>query len=176
MTARARPRASYADVLAAPPNMVAEVLFGVLYTHPRPAAKHTRAASSLGGELHGPFDRGRGGPGGWVILDEPELHLGEDIIVPDLAGWRRERISESTKSIDCTDKMTIWARERVPHVWLLDPVARTLEVFRARRKSSKKKRERKHGDWTLVDAWRDDARVRAEPFEALSLHLESLWT
>src|SRR6185437_11076720 len=92
MGAPAKHGATYADVLAAPAGMVAEVVHGVLHTQPRPAMPHTRAASRLGGELGGPFDRGRGGPGGWIILYEPELHLGEDILVPDLGGWRRERL------------------------------------------------------------------------------------
>ena len=85
-------RATYADVLAAPAHKVAEVVDGVLHLSPRPASPHARAASRLTGDLDGPFDRGRDGPGGWIILAEPELHLGEDIVVPDLAGWRRARM------------------------------------------------------------------------------------
>ena len=193
MTASPKPRATYADVLAAPPNLVAEVVFGVLYTHPRPAGPHTRAASLLGMELGGPFDRGRGGPGGWIILDEPELHFGEDIVVPDLAGWRRERlpevpdeayftlapdwvcevISPATGAFDRGDKMHVYAGARVPHVWLLDPVARTLEVFRLA--PARKSRRARPGDWTLVDVWHDDARVSAEPFDAFELELGALW-
>src|SRR6185503_17557356 len=123
----ARQRATYEDVLAAPRNRVAEILFGVLHSHPRPAAPHARAASVLGVRLGGPFDLGEGGPGGWVILDEPEVHLGEHVLVPDLAGWRRERmpalpeaayfelapdwvcevLSPGTQAIDRADKMPI---------------------------------------------------------------------
>jgi Uma2 family endonuclease len=181
----ARRRATYADVLAVPAHLVAEVLFGVLYTQPRPAAAHTRAATHLGGELHGPFDRGRGGPGGWILLDEPELHLGEDILVPDLAGWRRERmtafpfdaayftlapdwicevLSPSTTKIDRGDKLSIYARENVRHAWLLDPVAHTLEVLRL-----------ENGRWSILAVYKDDAVVRAEPFDAIELALSSLW-
>ena len=87
-------RVTYQDVLDAPAHLVAEIIDGALYTHPRPAPVHTVASSVLGGELGPPFHRGRGGPGGWWILDEPELHLGEDVLVPDLAGWRRERMPE----------------------------------------------------------------------------------
>ncbi|MEM9432144.1 MAG: Uma2 family endonuclease, partial [Pseudomonadota bacterium] len=87
-----RPGATYQDVLDAPPHVVAELLDGRLHLQPRPTSFHTRAASVLGVEIAGPFDRGRGGPGGWWILDEPELHLGDDVLVPDLAGWRRERM------------------------------------------------------------------------------------
>jgi len=84
--------ASYEDLLQVPGKLVAEILGGRLVTHPRPAPKHALAASRLGMDLGGAFDRRRGGPGGWWILDEPELHLGPDVLVPDLAGWRRDRM------------------------------------------------------------------------------------
>ena len=183
MANSARKRASYQDVLDAPSNMVAEVVFGVLYTNPRPAPPHARTASVLGMDLGGPFDRGRGGPGGWVLLDEPELHFEEDILVPDLAAWRKERfartndayftiapdfvcevLSRSTEKIDRADKMSIYAREKVNHAWLVDPVARTLEVYR-----------RQASDWLRIGVFRDDARVRAEPFDAIELELDALW-
>jgi len=196
--ARSRPRATYEDVLAAPEHVVAEVLFGVLYTFPRPAAKHTRATSRLGYKLGPPFDDGSGGPGGWIILDEPELHFGakaeEDILVPDLAGWRRQRmpevpdvvfftlapdwvcevLSDSTRAIDRSEKMKIYARERVTHLWFVDPIARTLEVFELVA-PKKTKRARKAATWNLLGVWREDARVRAEPFDAIELELGSLW-
>jgi Uma2 family endonuclease len=183
----AKRRATYEDVLAAPPHVVAEVVAGVLHTQPRPAAPHTLASSVLGGELLGPFSRGRGGPGGWFILDEPELHLGNepDIVVPDLAGWRRERmprfprenafftlapdwlcevVSPSTQAFDRGEKMDIYAREQVQFAWLVDPLAKLLEVFRLK------------GDkWLRLGTWRGDARVRAEPFDAIELELGALW-
>jgi Uma2 family endonuclease len=131
-------RATYEDLLAVPENLVAEIIHGVLVTHPRPAMPHTRAASRLGARLDGPFDSGKGGPGGWVILDEPELHLrGGHVFVPDLAGWRRERMptipmhaaalelapdwvceifSPSTAVTDRADKLPIDATESVAHV------------------------------------------------------------
>ena len=87
-------RATYADLEALPPNQVGEIVRGVLYASPRPASPHAAAASAVGEELGPPFKRGRGGPGGWVILDEPELHLHDDVLVPDLGGWRRERMPE----------------------------------------------------------------------------------
>jgi len=185
MVSAAKKRATYDEVLAAPEHVVAEVLFGVLHMHPRPAARHARAASRLGGELDGPFDRGRGGPGGWILLDEPELHLGEDILVPDLAGWRRERmpvfpyeaaffdlapdwvgevLSPSTAKVDRSDKLTIYAREGVRHAWMLDPIARTLEVLRL-----------EGGRWTILAVHGDEIPIRAEPFEAIELSLGSLW-
>jgi Uma2 family endonuclease len=183
----AKRRATYEDVLAAPPHVVAEVIRGVLHTHPRPAVPHARASSRLGGELSGPFDRGKGGPGGWVILDEPELHLGAepDVLVPDLAGWRRERmprvpmqeafigltpdwvcevVSPSTQAFDRGDKMDVYARERVGHAWLVDPLAKLLEVWRL-----------EADKWLRLGTWRGDARVRAEPFDAIELELGSLW-
>jgi Uma2 family endonuclease len=184
MAEPARKHATYEDVLAAPPHVVAEIMFGVLHTHPRPAGPHAKAASVLGMDLGGPFDRGRGGPGGWIVLDEPELHLGDDIVVPDLAGWRRERmpdvttaayftlapdwicevLSRSTQAVDRADKMAIYARERVPHAWLVDPIARTLEVYRLQAT-----------EWLRLGTWRDDAVVRAEPFDAIELELGALW-
>ena len=177
-------RATYADVLAAPAHRVAEVVDGVLHLSPRPGKPHAAAATALGEELGPPFKRGRGGPGGWIILFEPELHLGADIVVPDLAGWRRERMpslddgafftlapdwvcevqSASTRRLDRVDKLPLYARENVGHAWLVDPRARTLEVLRLERTR-----------WTIVGTWADAARVRAEPFDAIELDLAILW-
>jgi Uma2 family endonuclease len=184
MSDPARRRASYEDVLHAPPHMVAEVIDGELELQPRPAGAHARVASRLFGDLDGPFDRGRGGPGGWILLFEPEVHLGEDVLVPDLAGWRRERlpavpdaayfvlapdwvcevVSPSTARLDRVSKLAIYARERVRHVWLVDPRARTLEVFR-----------RADEGWLLTGSFRDEQTVRAEPFDAVALDLRDLW-
>lgn len=87
-----RKLATYDDVLAAAPNLVAELIYGTLHLHPRPATPHAAATSALGEELGQPFKRGRGGPGGWILLDEPEVHLGPHVLVPDIGGWRRERM------------------------------------------------------------------------------------
>jgi Uma2 family endonuclease len=180
-----RRRATYEDVLAAPVEKVAEVVDGELYLFPRPAKPHTAATSALGEELGPAFKRGRGGPGGWILLDEPELHLVEDILVPDMAGWRRERmpvmtnelpyfdlapdwvcevLSDSTRKLDRVKKVPIYARSGVKHVWLVDPIARTLEVLRL-------ERER----YMIMATWADEARVRAEPFDAIELDLAVLW-
>src|SRR5262245_33234831 len=141
--------ATYADLYDVPDNFVAEMFDGDLYASPRPAAPHAHAASVLGSEITGPFHRGRNGPGGWVILHEPELHFGNDVLVPDLAGWRRERMPEvpdvpyftlapdwvcevlspSTETLDRRKKLRIYARENVAHVWLVDPLRQTLEVL-----------------------------------------------
>jgi Uma2 family endonuclease len=178
-------RATYDDLLAVPDHLVAEILHGALLTHPRPGAPHTRAASRLGGALDGPFDRGKGGPGGWVILDEPELHLHGNVIVPDLAGWRRERmpaipmnaaafelapdwvcevLSPSTEATDRAEKLPLYATEKVRHVWFVDPIVRTLEVY-----------ELDGATYRAIAVWRDSAVVRAEPFDAADLELAALW-
>lgn len=176
--------ATYADIEALPANMVGQILFGALHAHPRPAPRHARAASRMGAELDGPFDRGRGGPGGWVILDEPELHLGEHVVVPDIAGWRRDRmsalpetayietspdwicevLSPSTVSIDRTDKLAIYAAFKVGHCWYIDPLAQTLEVFAL-----------DNGAWRLAATYRNANPVTAPPFEAHTFALDVLW-
>ncbi|MFN3595529.1 MAG: Uma2 family endonuclease, partial [Thiobacillaceae bacterium] len=139
--------ARYEDLFDLPEHLVGEILNGRLITHPRPAPRHALAYSNLGDELVGPFHKGRGGPGGWWILDEPEIHIGGDILVPDLAGWRRERLpkfpetayfelapdwlaeilSPATARVDRTEKLPLYARWGVKHVWLVDPDLRTLE-------------------------------------------------
>lgn len=175
-------RATYEDVLNAPENKVAEILDGELFLSPRPASPHAVAASRLGRVL-GPFDDTPGGPGGWWILDEPELHFGEHVLVPDLAGWRRERmpamrnvpfftlppdwvcevLSPSTERLDRSRKLRIYAEAGVAHAWFVKPSDRTLEVLRLR-----------DGAWTIV-AVTDADVVRAEPFEAIELELGQLW-
>ena len=182
--ALARRRATYQDVLDAPAHLVAEVVAGTLYTHPRPAPPHTFATSVLGGELNPPFHRGRGGPGGWWILDEPELHLGEDILVPDLAGWRRDRMPElpdtpyfplapdwacevlsaSTRRFDLQGKRPVHAREGVGYLWLVDPTDRTLDAF-----------ELHEGKWLLIASAKDDEPVSIRPFDAITFSLGDLW-
>ncbi len=176
---------------AAPEEMVAEIIDGELHLSPRPARTHANAATNLGSLLNVAFRFGRGGPGGWVIIFEPELHLGSrpDKLAPDIAGWRRERLpdaiggdetpahydlapdwacevlSESTRRRDKGPKMRIYAREGVRHLWHVDPLARTLDVFRLQ-----------GGDWLLVASFSGEERVRVEPFEAIELELALVWS
>lgn len=180
-----RKKATYADLESLPEHLVGEILEGELVVSPRPAPPHAFAAINLGSDISGPFQRGRGGPGGWLILPEPELHFADDAIVPDLAGWRHERApivdaqafitmapdwvceiaSPSTARHDRTSKMRIYARFEVRHLWIIDPLARTLEVFRL-------ENER----WSQISAHAGDEKVRAEPFDAVELDLGSLWS
>ncbi len=185
MTEPAKRKATYEDILALPETQVGEILYGQLLTHPRPAPRHARAYSALTGNLWNPFDGGVGGPGGWWIIDEPELHLGVDVIVPDIAGWRRERmpnlpetawfelppdwvceiLSPATARTDRALKMPLFAREGLSHLWLVDPDARTLEVYRLQ----------DDGHWLLLETLKDDDSVQQPPCEALSFPLGSLW-
>ncbi len=177
-------RATYQDVLNAPPHMVAEIVGGKLYTHPRPAPLHAIASSGLGSRIGNPFHFGDGGPGGWWIIDEPELHLSEDIVVPDIAGWRRVRMSKipttayftlvpdwvcevlspSTRKLDLGEKSAVYAREGVSYLWLVDPDNRSLEAFKLH-----------ETQWVLIDKLFDDEPVSLPPFEAITFSLGDLW-
>jgi Uma2 family endonuclease len=182
----ARRRATYQDVLGAPQHMVAEVVDGELYTSPRPRSPHAFAGSAINQDL-GPFSRRPGspaGPGGWWILYEPELHLGEDILVPDLAGWKHERlprvpdvsyfelnpdwaceiVSSGTGHLDRDRKMPLYAREGLPHFWIVDPILRTVEVYRLQGLG-----------WFRVTTYLERDVVRIEPFEDLELDLSRWW-
>lgn len=181
-----RRHALYDAYCAVPEHQRAEIIDGTLYVSPKLAPRHANAKTALGSELNSAFQRGRGGPGGWWILFEPELHLvALEPMAPDLAGWRKERmpdlpetafftlapdwicevLSKSTEAVDRTKKLPIYAAHGVAHVWLIDPIARTLEVHTL-------------GDdrrWRDVRIYEGDARVRAEPFAAIELDLAELW-
>lgn len=176
--------ATYQDVLDAPPNMVAELIDGALHLQPRPPLRQALAKSRLGAEIGGPFDYRDVGPGGWWILNEPELHLGPNVLVPDVTGWRRERmpafpdapwtdiapdwvcevLSPGTRRLDLTDKRRLYAGAGVAYLWFIDPTARTLEAFTLR-----------DGAWTLIAALKDDEEVRVPPFDAVAFSLAALW-
>ena len=180
----ARKPATYEDLVQVPETKVAEVLGGELVVCPRPAFRHALASSELGAEIIGRFGMGHRGLGGWWFLDEPELHFGHDVVVPDLAGWCKERmpkvpdvnfhtlapdwlcevISPSTETIDRARKLPIYAVAGVKHAWLLNPTTRTLEVLRL-----------EQGKWLLLGAFAGDALARAEPFEAAEIDLLPLW-
>ena len=184
MATPAREEATYEDLLNLPENMTGEIIAGELIVSPRPAQRHIDVASTLGGELVPPFRFGRGGPGGWIIYDEPEIHLGTNVIVPDLAGWKRERLSMApdehrftvppdwvceilsprTARIDRFRKMPIFAEYDVLFAWIIDPILRTLEVFRL-----------ESGRWSILGLYAEPVKVRAEPFEQVEIDLAGLW-
>ena len=185
MNSQAKKYTVYDEFLALSDHQVGEIIAGELITSPRPGPRHARASSILGGEITGPFDKGKSGPGGWWILDEPELHLSADIIVPDLAGWRKDKLpvlpidkpyfevapdwicevlSEKTARLDRVKKLPIYAKEKVSHAWLIDPVAKTLEIFRL-----------ETSGWLLLKTVSGDDRIRAEPFDAIEIELGALW-
>lgn len=184
MAEPAEREATYEDLLGVPPHRVAEILFGRLHTHPRPSPKNALSSSALTGKLFDPFGSGNGDPGGWWILDEPEIHLGKHIVVPDIAGWRRERMPElpeatwielapdwicevlspSTAQTDRSLKLPIYANYGVEWAWLIDPTVRTLEAY-----------ELREGKWLLLTTLKEDDPVRVPPFDAITLALSLLW-
>ena len=178
----------YEKYLHMPEHQHAEIVRGTLYVMSRPAPKHANAASVLGFEIGGPFQRGRGGPGGWWILDEPELHLvPKEPVIPDLAGWRVERmpelpdtayftlvpdwvcevLSRSTERLDREVKLPFYAEHGVRHAWLLDPLDKRLEVYALDGKTKR---------WREVRIYQGDTAVRAEPFDVIELDLSALWS
>jgi len=176
--------ATYDDLVALPENVVGEIVEGELHASPRPAPRHANAGAVVGGRLVPPFHEGRGGPGGWWILYEPELRLAADVLVPDWAGWRRSRLpalpttawfalapdwaceilSPSTAALDRARKLAVYAREGVAHLWLIDPIARTLEVLGLER-----------GRWTIISIHAGDDTVRGDPFPEVEMDLAALW-
>jgi Uma2 family endonuclease len=179
-----RHSATYQDVLDAPEHKVAEIVGGVLHLSPRPAPRAAYAKQALLSQIFRAFDRGEGGPGGWWTWREPELHLGSDVLVPDLAGWQRTRLallpegpgvalppdwvcealSAPTRTLDLTDKRLLYARAGIPHLWHVDHEARLLEAFTLT-----------DGAWTLVAALKGDEEVRVPPFDAIAFPLSALW-
>ncbi len=170
-------------MLRAPPDKVAELVAGELRLSPRPAGPHGFAASGLGTDLGNPFQRGRGGPGGWIVIDEPELHMNGDVLVPDLAAWRAERppeleaafftvvpnwvcevTSPSTAAFDRGAKADLYARAGVRFLWLVEPIENLLEAFRL-----------EDGAWLRIGAWAGDIEALIPPFDAVSLALGPLW-
>jgi len=169
-----------------PEGLTGEILSGQLHTQPRPSVPHGIAESVLTAELNTPFQKGRGGPGGWWIIAEPEIHflLDEEVSVPDIAGWRRERmpipptghkvtvvpdwvceiLSPSTESKDRRIKMPLYASYGVAYAWLVDPIARSLETY-----------ELEDGCWREIGRFSHADQVIVAPFEAITLDLDGLW-
>lgn len=184
MAERAIVPATYADLEAVPDHLVAEIIDGVLETHPRPRPRHARAAGRLSSELSETFERGRRGPGGWVFIIEPELHFGRQVVVPDVAGWKSERLSQepatafievapdwacevlspSTARLDRGAKRRIYAQAKIGHYWLIDPVAGELEAF-----------ELSGHQWLLLATIQRNEDVRVRPFDAISFPLNDLF-
>jgi Uma2 family endonuclease len=186
MPTTAKKKATYEDLYNIPENMIGEIIDGELFLSPRPSPKHSRAASRLQQTIGGPYDLGQGGgPGGWTILFEPELRLGKDVpLVPDLAGWKRERLPElpeenwisvspdwicevlspSTVRVDRVKKMPKYAQAGVPFLWMIDPANKALDVFKL-----------ESGKWVLASSYVEDDKVHAEPFQEMELELALLW-
>jgi len=172
----------YEQWLEVPETVVGEIIMGDLHMSPRPALKHGNASSSLLHELMGPYHKGKGGPGGWIIMREPEIHLAENIIVPDIGGWKRDRIPEitnetffsvapdwvcevlspSTAGFDRVKKMPLYLEQKVKHIWLIDPLLKTLEVF-----------ENNESSWVLIKTFMNTDKVRVVPF--IEIDLSMLW-
>jgi Uma2 family endonuclease len=185
MAETAKREATYEDLYGIPEGVVGEIINGELIVTPRPSRIHGFSAYALGGELLPPYQFGRGGgPGGWVIIGEPEIKFGENYLVPDIAGWRRERfpqseetnwisvspdwiteiLSPSTVRVDRIKKMAIYAEHGVSYLWLIDPIAKTLEVFRL-----------EAGGWLLRSVFGESDRVRVEPFVDIEIDLKNFW-
>ena len=177
-------KAVYDDLYNLPENMTGEIIEGELHAHPRPHPRHANTITILGSELIPPYRFGSGGPGGWIILIEPELMLGKNLLVPDIAGWKQEKLptppeenwisvvpdwvceilSPSTFRLDRTRKMDIYAKYKVPYLWLVDPMARLLETYQLQ-----------SGKWLVMKNYADAEKVRAEPFVEVEIDLARLW-
>ncbi|MBF0099990.1 MAG: Uma2 family endonuclease [Desulfobacterales bacterium] len=176
--------AEYDDLYNIPENMIGQIINGELIVMPRPSPKHAGTLSNLTIEIGPPYKLGRGGPGGWIILDEPEIKLGQDIFVPDLAGWKKEKLpqppstnyisvppdwicevlSPSTEKTDRARKMPIYAQFQVGHLWLIDPIEKILEIFKLI-----------HNQWTVLSIYAEDDKVKGEPFQEIDIDLKNLW-
>jgi Uma2 family endonuclease len=181
--ARSRRPATVRDLDDLPEDVIGQIVDGELIVLPRPDHPHVFAATGLTWALFGPLCQGLNGPGGWVILAEPRILFGEQLLIPDLVGWKKDRfvaprngpytlspdwvceiLSPSTARFDRVTKLPIFQKAGVGHVWVIDPIARTLEVLR-----------RHEGSWLIAAAHQNQDKVRAEPFEAVEIDLSLLW-
>lgn len=184
MAETAKKPAAYEDLQNIPDHLIGEIIAGEIVATPRPSPRHSHAVSALDARIGPPYRFGEGGPEDWIILYEPEISFGDHLLVPDLAGWRRIRLtsppetnfistipdwicevlSPATFRIDRVKKMPIYAEFGVPFLWLVDPIARTLEVFRL-----------ESGRWSLLSSHADDEKIRVEPFLDIEIPLAMLW-
>ncbi|MDP2106255.1 MAG: Uma2 family endonuclease [Desulfobulbaceae bacterium] len=184
MTEPARARAAYDDLYSIPENMIGEIIDGELIVSPRPSRRHSDATLSLGSAILPPYKLGKGGPGGWIILVEPEIAFGEDLFVPDLAGWKKERfpetedhnwieivpdwvceiVSPGTARIDRVKKTNIYGQHRVPYYWIIDPIIKTLEVLK-----------NEAGRWLIIGTYAENDKIHDEPFQEVEINLSDLW-
>ena len=184
MSESAKKRATYEDLYDLPEDMTGEIIDGELILTPKPSTQHSNTAFTLSSRLGPPYRFGEGGPGGWIILVKHEIMLGEHLLVPDFAGWRKGRfpgvpkenwlsiapdwvceiLSPSTARVDRVRKMPLYAAHGIPHLWLIDPFAKTLEVFRLQ-----------SGKWVMLAAFAEDDKVRTEPFQEIEIDLANLW-
>lgn len=179
----AKRAATYDDILTAPEHSIAQIVDGELHVQPRPAVPHATVATGMGADLVNPFQRGRGGPGGWIILFEPELHFRADVVVPDLAGWRVEQppeletayitvppswvcevVSPSSATLDRGPKADLYARVGVDYMWLVEPIENLIETCRL-----------EGAAWLRLGAWAGEVSARIPPFDAVELELGPLW-
>ncbi|MFZ2446489.1 MAG: Uma2 family endonuclease [Syntrophobacteraceae bacterium] len=184
MSEPATRKATYDDLYSIPENMTGEIVSGELIVTPKPSVTHSNASAILNFSVVGPYGLGKGGPGGWIILPEVEILLGEHLLVPDISGWKRERfpgipkenwisvrpdwvceiLSPRTERLDRVRKMPIYAQYEIPHIWLINPIEKTLEVFRL-----------ESGKWLRLAAFAEDDKVRAEPFDEIEIALGDFW-
>jgi Uma2 family endonuclease len=187
MASPQRKLATYADLLALPVDTRAEILSGDVILSPAPLPRHSKAQGSARRFLGGPFDDddGHGGPGGWWIFVEVDVMLGpHDVVRPDLAGWRRDRLSQpglkrpidvvpdwvcevlspSTAARDRITKRRLYAQAGIPFYWLIDPELRAVEALALR-----------DGVWVELGVFDDTATTRIAPFEAIELEIGRLF-
>jgi len=184
MDQAAQTKATYDDLHNLADNMIGEIVNGSLYATPRPSPRHAKITSELGAEIIYPYRFGRGGPGGWIILDEPEIQLSSHTLVPDIAGWKQDNfpsllktnwidvapdwicevLSPGTLRLDKTQKMPIYAEHHVQHLWLINPIDKTLDVFKWSSQG-----------WLLLHAYVENDMVRADPFQEIEIDLAELW-
>lgn len=185
MNEAAKKRATYEDLYAIADNLIGEIIDGELIATPRPSRKHSSTTTLLTSRVVPPYYYGEGGgPGGWIILVEPEIEFGKDILVPDLAGWKEERfiweeeqnpisvipdwacevLSPNTARLDRVKKMAKYAEHGVSYFWLIDPLLMTLEAYRL-----------ETGRWTVLGSYAEKDQVRVEPFQEIAIDLSDLW-